>query len=404
MTHEPRNPIDPGLYDDDSYAYAAPPPPPSPRRRSSAAGPWLAGGLAVLLVALVWVAMDMPGLPQVQPTASPSASAGASIEPSAVASASTLPSPTFAYPTPSPLPTFAAYVVKSGDSLTSIARRYSTTPRSIAWWNRLSYPSLDPLAEDYNPNTIQPGWTLVLIPGVEFDESSLPSPSPSPSVAPSPTATPEPTGPAVVITNGPRDSKQIALTFDMGGRLDPVVDIIQYLIDHQVHATLFPTGTAGTTTEQGKAALKLAAQHPELFAFGNHSWSHPNFTTLTAAEMAEQLTSTEAALVELTGWSTKPWFRPPYGAWTAPVRTAVGEAGWHYLVMWDVDTIDWKPEADGGPTTQTIVDKVSSKAQDGSIVLMHLGGWNTLEALPGILDKVAAKGLAPVTLQEMFHR
>ncbi len=33
---------------------------------------------------------------------------------------------------------------------------------------------------------------------------------------------------------------------------------------------------------------------------------------------------------------------------------------------------------------------------------MHLGGYNTLEALPGILATVAARGLEPVTLDEML--
>jgi peptidoglycan/xylan/chitin deacetylase (PgdA/CDA1 family) len=382
-----------------------PPRPRPPVRSGGSNGPWIAGALGLVLVALVWVATGLPGVPT-DPTPGPSASASGSSGPSAVASASATidPNPSFVYPTPTPLPTFAAYVVQQGDSLTSVARKFETTPRSVAWWNREAYPSLDPLSEDYNPNVIQPGWTLRVIPGTTFDEGSLPSPTPGPSSTPGPsaTATPEPTGPATVVSNGPRGTNQIALTFDMGGRLDPALDIVNWLIDHQVHATIFPTGVAGTTTDQGKAALLLASQHPELFVFGNHSWSHPNFTTLTAAEMAEQLTSTDDAVVSLTGWTTKPWFRPPFGAWKAPVRTAVGEAGWRYMVMWDIDTIDWRPTADGGPTADDIVTKVVSRAQGGSIVLMHLGGFNTFDALPDLISGLQAKGLQPVTLQEMF--
>ena len=398
---------DPAPRDEPDFSSPPPPTPPSAPRRprrdtSPATGPWLAGGLAALLVALVWVAGGMPGLPQPVSTPSPSASATPSGEPTASLEPTLDPSPTFLRPTPSPLPTFTSYVVQRGDSLTSIARQFDTTPRSIAWWNRLTYPSLDPLAEDYDPNTIQPDWILVLVPGVVFDESTIPFATPQPSGSPGATATVTPVGPATVVTNGTRGSAQIALTFDMGGRLDPAVDIVQWLIDNGVHATIFPTGTAGTTTDQGRAALKLAAQHPDLFTFGNHSWSHPNFTTLTADEMAEQLLATEDAVSTLTGWTTKPWFRPPFGAWTAAVRTGVGAVGWRYLVMWDVDTIDWMPTSDGGPTAADIVTKVASKAEGGSIVLMHLGGWHTLEALPGILGAIGDKNLQPVTLQEML--
>jgi hypothetical protein len=42
------------------------------------------------------------------------------------------------------------------------------------------YPSLDPDSSRYSPNTIRIGWTLVLIPGVVFDESAIPQPTPSP--------------------------------------------------------------------------------------------------------------------------------------------------------------------------------------------------------------------------------
>jgi peptidoglycan/xylan/chitin deacetylase (PgdA/CDA1 family) len=188
----------------------------------------------------------------------------------------------------------------------------------------------------------------------------------------------------------------------MGGRLDPALDIVTWLIDHQVPATIFPTGGTGSTTEQGVAALQLAALHPELFDFGNHSWDHPDFRDLTAAEVTEQLLSTENALYPLLGQSTKPWFRPPFGGWNDKVRTRVGAAGWAHLVLWDVDTIDWRPVADGGPTAAEIVAKIEADARGGSIVLMHLGGYHTLDALPGILAAIEAKGLQPVTLGELI--
>ena len=134
----------------------------------------------------------------------------------------------------------------------------------------------------------------------------------------------------------------------------------------------------------------------------SHSWDHPNFTELTAAQMADQLQRTESAVSEIAGRTTKPWFRPPYGAWTAEVRAGVGAAGYPYTVMWDIDTIDWRPTSDGGPTAKDIEAKVLSRAEGGSIVLMHLGGWHTLEALPGIVAGLEARGLEPVTLAEMF--
>lgn len=378
--------------------------------------PWVAGGLAAIVLVLAAV-LIVPGLIG-GPAPGASATPAGTGSPAATESASPA-TPTFARPTPSPAATFLSYVVRQGDTLSSIAKQFATTPRSIAWWNRGTYPSLDPETEAYNPDRLEVGWTLVLIPGVVVDDTNPPTPSPGPSSGPSsgpsakptPSATaaavvtPAPGKPATVISHGDRALPEIALTFDMGGRLDPAVDTVQWLIDHGVHATLFPTGKSGTQTALGLAAMELAAEHPDLFDFGNHSWSHPDFRDLTAAEMAEQVTSTETALQPIVG-STKPWFRPPFGGYNAAVKAGVGAAGWKYLVMWDVDTIDWRPVDNGsgppGPTTSQIVAKIRDNAKGGSIVLMHLGGYNTLAALPGILDALEDKGLFPVTLTEML--
>jgi hypothetical protein len=91
------------------------------------------------------------------------------------------PIPSFVRPTPTPVPTFMTYTVKSGDSLNTIAHRYGTTARSIAFWNRGTYPSLDPEAAGYRPDVIRLGWTLILIPNVKFDEQTLPEPTPNPT-------------------------------------------------------------------------------------------------------------------------------------------------------------------------------------------------------------------------------
>lgn len=374
--------------------------------------PGVAAALAVVAIVLVAAIVVVPGLlpsPSGSPGGSPSNGTVSPTDGSATPGTSLPgPSPTFVRPTPTPLPTFTSYVIRPGDTLTSIARAFDTSARSLAWWNRGTYPSLDPESEGYDPGHIEIGWVLVLIPGVVVDDSNPPTPSPGlptpiPTVGPSlaPTPTPPQGEAAVVVSHGTRGTNQVALTFDMGGRLDPAVEIVQWLIDHDVKATLFPTGKSGTTTAEGRAALELAATRPDLFDLGNHSWDHPDFTTLSAADIESQLNSSEVALVDLVGWTTKPWFRPPYGAWDSDVRAWVGAAGWSRMVMWDIDTIDWKATADGGPTAEDIVTKVVSRAEGGSIVLMHLGGWNTLAALPGIIDGLTDRGLVPVTLGEM---
>src|SRR3970282_1351362 len=65
----------------------------------------------------------------------------------------------------------------------------------------------------------------------------------------------------------------VALTFDMGGRMDPAVDIMNLLIASQVCATIFATGAIAQTT-QGQQVMAIIAAHPELFEIANHTMHH----------------------------------------------------------------------------------------------------------------------------------
>ena len=119
------------------------------------------------------------------PTNRPSPTGGAAIATATPrpTPAGPTPTPSFVRPTPTPQPTFLVYTVVTGDSLDKIAKRFGTSGRSIAYWNRAIYPSLDPESGAYRPNDIKVGWTLLLIPHKEVDPENLPTlpPTPGPS-------------------------------------------------------------------------------------------------------------------------------------------------------------------------------------------------------------------------------
>jgi hypothetical protein len=90
------------------------------------------------------------------------------------------PRPSIVRPTPTPAPTFAVYTVATGDNLNSIARKFGTSARSIAYWNRATYPSLDPDSSGYRPNVLKVGWILNIIPNMILtDDEAPPLPSAS---------------------------------------------------------------------------------------------------------------------------------------------------------------------------------------------------------------------------------
>lgn len=205
---------------------------------------------------------------------------------------------------------------------------------------------------------------------------------------------------------------RIALTFDGGGRLDPARDILEYLILDRVCATIFPTGAMAASSD-GQAVLGIVRDHPELFEVGNHTQRHcdlvrggggtgcptgPASTTFIASELRTAAT----AIVAASGQSPIPYWRPPYGAVDSRVTAAAAAAGYRITVMWATDTIDWRPVADGGPTAITIASRIRA-APRGAVVLLHLGGYNTLDALPWAIAGIRERGLLPTSVSELLR-
>jgi peptidoglycan/xylan/chitin deacetylase (PgdA/CDA1 family) len=71
--------------------------------------------------------------------------------------------------------------------------------------------------------------------------------------------------------------------------------------------------------------------------------------------------------------------------------------------MWDIDTVDWKPIGDGGPTGEQIAAKVIGNAVNGSNVLFHLGGYETLHSLELIVPGLRDRGFTLTSLSDLLN-
>lgn len=137
----------------------------------------------------------------------------------------------------------------------------------------------------------------------------------------------------------------------------------------------------------------------------NHSYDHASFTgrsTGGAAQSAEerwrQLDRTEDIIASLTGASTKPFFRPPYGDYDVSVNEDIYARDYAYNVMWTVDSRGWQRIP-----AQDIVDRCLSLAEPGAIYIFHVGSESEdAAALPAIIEGLREQGYSFVSLRQVF--
>jgi len=89
------------------------------------------------------------------------------------------------------------------------------------------------------------------------------------------------------------------------------------------------------------------------------------------------------------------YFRHPGGMWTQAAVNAARQLGMTSL-HWDVDPRDWHEDSDADAVERRVLEGI--RARDDSIVLMHSWPDSTAEALPRILDGLAADGAELVDL------
>lgn len=237
--------------------------------------------------------------------------------------------------------------------------------------------------------------------------TALPSPSETsppatPTTPPEPAATQPPpsAGRAQVINRGAGGGNVVALTFDAGADTGYASTILDVLRNEDVHASF---GMTGRWAEANPALVRrMAGEGHELI---NHTYDHVSFTglssgtePLTQQERWDELDRTEEIVAGLTGVSTKPYFRPPFGDYDDSVLDDVGARGYAYSIMWTVDSRGWQ-----GRSADEIVQICLSGAEPGAILIMHVGAESQdAAALRRVIAGLRERGYAFVTISELL--
>lgn len=184
--------------------------------------------------------------------------------------------------------------------------------------------------------------------------------------------------------------KCVALTFDDGPG-SPTARLLDILARNHVRATFFLVGQ-NVASKPAMVRRELAAGHE----LGNHSYTHADLGRSSAAKIRSEIGRTQEAVHRAAG--VRPTLlRPPYGSTDA----AVAAVARHYRlpqILWAVDPNDWKDR-----NARIVERRVVGGARPGYIVLMHDIHRTTVDAVPAILRRLAAKGYVFVTVSELFR-
>jgi peptidoglycan/xylan/chitin deacetylase (PgdA/CDA1 family) len=217
-----------------------------------------------------------------------------------------------------------------------------------------------------------------------------------PRAVPLPSGT-QGTGPLFAVAGGhvqrfgPAARREVALTFDDGP--GPQTGAILDELD-SLHAAATFFVICRNALARPDLVRRMRAQG---MVVGDHTWSHPPMSRLSASAQRWQLRSTQREIARIIG--VRPlFFRPPMWMWDATTAREVASLGM-VGVLFTVETQDWRR-----PGVQAIVD-AAMRAGPGAVIALHDAGGDrtqTLDALPEIVQGLRAKGLEPVTLDRLY--
>ena len=189
-----------------------------------------------------------------------------------------------------------------------------------------------------------------------------------------------------------RDDKQIALSFDAAWGSDKTESILGVLDKFNIKATFF---LVGMWVDKNEELIKLISNKGH--EIGTHTNLHPDLTKLDSTQINLELSVSKKKIEDIT---SKPvtLFRCPYGAYNNKVISEAENLNLK-TIQWDVDTLEWK-----GISAQKITSNAITKVKSGSIILCHNNSDNIVEALPGLISSLIARGYIFNTIGNILYQ
>ena len=183
--------------------------------------------------------------------------------------------------------------------------------------------------------------------------------------------------------------KCIALTFDDGP--SPFTDrLLQILNQNDARSTFFLIGNKVAANPAG--AKRIADAGMEI---GNHTWEHPNMTTIPPEDIPAQFSKASDAIEAATGQRPK-LVRTAGGLINDAVLAEAKKQGLADI-NWDVIPFDWANDANTGATRYMLMTQI----KPNSVVLFHDTYSSTVDLVYQFIPVLKANGYHLVTVSQM---
>ena len=192
---------------------------------------------------------------------------------------------------------------------------------------------------------------------------------------------------------GDTKQKELFLTFDNGYENGYTAQVLDVLREKQVPAAFFVTGQY--IKDQPDLLQRMAA---EGHLIGNHSWHHPDMTTLSPERIKEELTRVRDEVLARTPQLGMNYLRPPRGIFDERTLAEAKKLG-YTSVFWSIAYKDWDVNDQKG--AQYAFDRVTAQLHPGAVILLHSVSKDNAEALARIIDEARKQGYAFKSLDEL---
>jgi peptidoglycan/xylan/chitin deacetylase (PgdA/CDA1 family) len=201
--------------------------------------------------------------------------------------------------------------------------------------------------------------------------------------------------PAGVVSSLPGEGTALALTIDDGVSEEVVAAYAQLAVDTGIRLTFFPNGCYRSWTDCAGALRPLVDSGQ--VALGNHTWSHPDLTTLADDDVAAEIARNRDFLQDTFGAGRTPFFRPPYGAHDERVDRIAADQGHPTVAMWNGTLGD-----DRLLSGEELMGFARQWFLAQSIVIGHANHPPVTTVYGQLLDLIAERGLRTVTLADVW--